>query len=454
MMEQVNMEIQLHKQLKTLDCIGFDMDMTIVGYNHHNLAKLVFECLIEFLLPTYPEFKDCELDFDFSHRGVVVDVNTGYILKLDHRKRVFKAFDGDDQLPLDKIDETYHNETIPESNPLHSFTGMNNQRFFALISFFEVPVASIWRHYTRIIKKKSTESGEPVTANHYQRFIQQLLTGFNLHFTNYNEGRYFKEFRENTGKFVYKASEKCINWLKDLRKTAKVLLITNSKSEYTHLLMTYCYGENFQELFDMVVTHAKKPDFFTKEQPFYLLPSFFPSPNEKNTVANKLSFNHTDIYQGGNVQAIIKEIRNQLGRSENDTISFCYVGDHLIGDVQVPKQHLKWMTIAIVDEIGYQDEVVILKKRSQSSQLPQSDQQQLGSPSTPPLKSKYEWGSFFHVHDTHTDLKIDTFWSSIIRDNADIVLSSIETLAEYFYQDKFDNESLSPCAIIYDSQLN
>lgn len=47
-----------------------------------------------------------------------------------------------------------------------------------------------------------------------------------------------------------------------------LFLITNSFAEYTHLLMTYSFGEEFHDLFDAVVVQAMKPSFFKNNEPF------------------------------------------------------------------------------------------------------------------------------------------------------------------------------------------
>ncbi|EGG15146.1 putative 5'-nucleotidase [Cavenderia fasciculata] len=422
-------EIELHQQLKNLDCIGFDMDMTIVRYHNVELQLLVNQCMSKTLAPKFPHLANDKLELEICHRGIILDLDTGYILKLGSNKRVLKAFFGSQAVDKKTILETYESQPIPENRPLHSFNGSSTSRFFALISYFDIPAASLWVHHIDHLVKQ----GVTVTRPLMLEFLQALIDTFNIHFTDFYKGEYYEEFRKNPGKFVIKATEKCKNWLRELKNNGtKVLLITNSKSEYTDLLMKYCYGEDFQDLFDLVVADAKKPDFFKKDRPFYDLESYFPKVVNQIQV-DEVVFNKKTVYNHGNVKTLMDQVRKSKGKSETDLISFCYVGDHLIGDVSVPKQFSKWMTIAIVEEIEDPNEIVVLKKKTNYKD-----------------GNRYEWGSFFHFHEHDSQqVPIETYWSSIVRENADIMLGSVETLAEYFHQDKFDKQSLQPCAVIY-----
>eukprot|EP01133_Synstelium_polycarpum_P013907 gene13907-16407_t len=431
--------IELHQQLRHLDCIGFDMDMTIVRYKNDALLVHIYDCLQGFLAQEFAHLGEAKLDHEICHRGIVIDVETGNILKLNYKKRVIKAYLGKLEVSKQTIEETYHSAAIPEENPLHSFTGMSNSRFFSLHSFFELPVASLWAsHVQHLISVASVATFD---KSELTKFLKTLIGGFRENFNNFTQGKYYQAFREDPGRFVYQATEKCINWLKQMKKDGvKVLLITNSRSQYTHLLMTYCYGENFQELFDLVLTDAKKPEFFklSYDKPFSDLQTYFPKEYTKEMFVDHVEFNTPTVYHEGNVQTLINSVRKSLGKGDNDEISFCYVGDHLIGDVQMPKQSLKWMTIAIVEEIEDPNEIIVLKK--QSTGVKSSG-------------STYEWGSFFHsdghTGDSHTAESTDTFWANIVRENSDIAIASVEGLVDYFNQSAFDHESLKPCAIAY-----
>ncbi|EFA86803.1 putative 5'-nucleotidase [Heterostelium album PN500] len=403
----VNREIELHQQLKHLDCIGFDMDMTITKF-----------------------------DIDQVHRGVIVDTVTGYMLKLDSQKHVLKAFLGDLQISKEKINDIYHADVIPENRPLAQFSGSNNGRFFVLNSFFELPLTPLWiGHINHLVAESGVPDGTGYDHGELMRFLKEAVVSFNHSFGDFYNSRYFREIREDPGKFVHRATDACIAWLKDLKsRGCRVCLITNSKSEYTHLLMTYAYGPDFQSIFDIIIADAKKPEFFRKPAKFYDLGgNYFPKELTEEMLVDAVEFNTPTVYHNGSVQTLIEAVRRH---SNKENISFCYVGDHLIGDVSAPKQHCKWMTIAIVEEIEDEEEIVVLQKKTAGFE-------------SKGIGKNYEWGSFFCFNDHNAGISSETFWSYVIRHNADIALSSVETLAKYFNDDKFDKQSLKPCSIVY-----
>ncbi|GAM17939.1 hypothetical protein SAMD00019534_011140 [Acytostelium subglobosum LB1] len=443
----VKKEIELHHQLHGIDCIGFDMDMTLVRYKNDALCRLIFDNLLTTLIPNHPHLKSCPLNMDLCHRGTIIDIHNGYILKLDSKKRVLRAYFGDEVVSKTQIDNEYHKATIEGTDlPLENFTGNSSSRYLVLSSFFELPLGPIWLCHINHLKQLETlapgQEYVSLKKNDIQSFIKSIIASMDYSFNDYWNSEYHATIRANPGNFVYKATEEFKSWLRRMRERGvRVLLITNSKSEYAHMLMTYSYGENFQELFDLVITDARKPTYFSPNNtsPTYDLKNFFPKEiNESMKHNGLLEFNTNTVYHQGNVNDLIASIRASKNKED---ISFCYVGDHLIYDVTSPKQHLKWMTIAIVEEIEDPDEIVILKR------------------SSPPFQSKsgavtttgkqYEWGSFFSFHDHAVGATTETFWSYVIRYNADIAVPSVETLAKYFDDSAFDKDSLLPCSIIY-----
>jgi hypothetical protein len=52
------------------------------------------------------------------------------------------------------------------------------------------------------------------------------------------------------------------------RRSVVLVLATNSHVDYTHLLMSYAFGANWQALFDIIVVDSRKPGFFKGSAPF------------------------------------------------------------------------------------------------------------------------------------------------------------------------------------------
>ncbi|EGC36267.1 hypothetical protein DICPUDRAFT_87496 [Dictyostelium purpureum] len=445
----IKTEIELHKQFKNLDVIGFDMDMTAVRYNNENIGSLVYDCISIHLKKVFPEaFKNSVIDFNFCKRGLVIDLETGLILKLDNNKKVLKAFRGNHLVSREEIDELYHNHSIKEDSPMHSYSGNNCHRFFTMASFFETTLTCIFKDFMIYLEKEANATGKPIDLSQLKKLAKEIAVSFKTHFDNFYDSHYYYEFCANPGKFIYKVNPKFLEWLKLIRsKGTKVLLITNSKSEYTDAVMKYSYGENFKDHFDCIIVDAHKPEFFSKDKPFVEQHTYFPKGPDDYIPCDSIKLNSNSIFKGGNVNIALNAIRESLQKSDSDEISFCYVGDNIMGDVVAPKK-LKMMTVGIIDEIVDPDEIIILKREKKTNEDVSISKEGLIEKNLE--KRDYEWGSFFHVHDNHKNISIDTFWGSILRNNADIITPSVDTLAEYYYQDKFDNyETLSPCAVVY-----
>ena len=138
--------------------------------------------------------------------------------------------------------------------------------------------------------------------------------------------------------------------LLDQKAAGKTLmLITNSEWEYTQPMMKYAVerylpeGMKWQDVFDLIIVSARKPDFFSTSSPF------FEVLNEQGHLQRSLGpSDESKIYVGGNASAI----EEYLGMSGDEIL---YVGDHIFADVNISKSLLRWRTALIVRPVmrGY-----------------------------------------------------------------------------------------------------
>ncbi|EOA97267.1 5'-nucleotidase domain-containing protein 1 [Anas platyrhynchos] len=86
---------------------------------------------------------------------------------------------------------------------------------------------------------------------------------------------YFPEVKNHPDKYLQRCPESVKKWLKQLKSAGKILLlITSSHSDYCRLLCEYILGNDFEEYFDIVITNALKPGFFShtpNQRPFRTL---------------------------------------------------------------------------------------------------------------------------------------------------------------------------------------
>jgi 5'-nucleotidase len=120
----------------------------------------------------------------------------------------------------------------------------------------------------------------------------------------------------------------------------KLFLLTNSGPEYTDRIMRYLLeGEateyrRWQQLFDLVLTAAKKPSFFVQENT--------PFRDERGEPVEQLA--RGKLYLGGSATELAR-----LAGIDGDRV--LYVGDHIYGDVLRAKKHSPWRTVMIIQEL-------------------------------------------------------------------------------------------------------
>jgi hypothetical protein len=101
---------------------------------------------------------------------------------------------------------------------------------------------------------------------------------------------------------------------------------------------------SWRNYFDLVITAARKPLFFTGDEPFSEVRA-----DQSNKPARTLE--RGKIYAGGN----IGELEQILGVGGDDIL---YVGDHIYGDVLRAKKETAWRTAMIIQEMGQELEAL------------------------------------------------------------------------------------------------
>ena len=132
-----------------------------------------------------------------------------------------------------------------------------------------------------------------------------------------------------------------------LKKAGKIVfLATNSGFEYTSVLLEYQLGTDYKICFDYLITDAQKPDFFTKSIPFRDL-------DEKGVhLLSRVEYiQRQHFYANGNISQFVQ----QLNIRKKDVL---YVGDHIIGDVNVSRNE-QCRTLFVCEEIKNEVEIML-----------------------------------------------------------------------------------------------
>ncbi len=313
--------------LNGIRAIGFDMDYTLIHYHVEVWERRAFAYLKENLLAAGWPVEGVEFDPAAMIRGLVLDLDLGNLLKADRFGYVKKAFHG--TRPM----------TYPEARKIYSETTVNlkNPRFVFLNAFFSLSELSMYAQLVDLFDSRKFTPDMSYTRIYAK--VREALDAAHL------EGRLKGEIVADPERFVAMDPELTLALL-DLRHAGKqLLLITNSEWEYTNAMMSYAFnrflpeGSHWQDLFDVVIISARKPDFFASSSPLFEVVS--PDGLLKPALHG---VRRGGIFLGGHAALI----ESYLGASGDQIL---YVGDHMYGDVHVSKSVLRWRTALVVHEL-------------------------------------------------------------------------------------------------------
>jgi len=393
----------------------------------------------------YPvEIQKFPLNHDFCKKGLVIDRDEGNILKLDYAARVVIGYHGTRRLSDEELQETYGPQKKTE------FTGSSTLRYWSMTTYFETPVVSLYANLIDHHEERKIEEGN-MYFNTCRGHAEALYDAMSYNFAEYKKGWYFEQIALHTDKYIL-PQPNVRKWLEELRQKHKrfLFLLTNSLPEYTDVLMTFSFGDDWTSLFDLISVHAKKPQWFTEQYLYFPYTIVrrkngeYPGPEHPldETPAEELKFN--GLFSGGNAQMMInffKKLRfDNHGTSTDGHLHVVYFGDHLRNDVQISKTFLKWNTVAIVEEL---EDVEI----EQSFKSPRSKQLQKGTTNSCHPSDNQYWSSFFLASNDHL-----TYWANEITEHSNIYVPTLERLTEFPIDHRFDAKA--PASILIPSLVS
>lgn len=328
--------------LKKIKAIGFDMDYTIVRYNseafeefshRETLKKLVTE-------KAYPE-QILELHFDFKRviQGLVIDKKTGNLLKVSRFGKVKSSYHGLTPLDFKEQQHLYGGGGVIDLSAPH---------IQSLDTNFSVSNGVLYCQLVEL-KKFGVELPDFETLASDIREMIDLC---------HSDGTLKDEVRKDIARFILQDQEVVELFERYKRYGKKLLVITNSDFNYTKLLLDYTINpflkehKNWSELFDLVITRASKPRFFTSHNHFL---SIDPETGLMSNFDGKIE---RGIFQGGYAGKLQKDMG-----LEGDEI--LYLGDHIYGDVVSIKKTFNWRTALVLEPLALEIEAI---KKSASIQ--------------------------------------------------------------------------------------
>jgi HAD superfamily 5'-nucleotidase-like hydrolase len=322
-------EVFVNRNLRMdrVEAVGFDMDYTLAMYHLVRLETLAFRMTLEKMIATrgYPaDIATLSYDPEFVIRGLVVDKLHGNIFKMDRHNHVGHCYHGRRPLPEEDVRRLYRDEKVHLSSP----------RFAWIDTLFALPEACLFGEVIDLLEGR----GDQVD---YTRLFDDIRESID---TVHRDGTLKAEVKKDLGHYVVRDPElgPALHKLRSGGK--KLFVLTNSLHDYTDAVMSFILDGQLPEYpswrnyFDVVITGAAKPAFFSERRPLWLLGPDGARAGEATSVERG------KIYEGGDLPTF-----ERLAGMGGDRI--LYVGDHIYGDILRSKKSSLWRTCMVVEEL-------------------------------------------------------------------------------------------------------
>lgn len=321
--------------LRAIRAIGCDMDYTLIQYRTEEWERSAYEHVQRRLIALGWPMQDQVFDPRFATIGLILDTALGNVIKANRFGYVKQAYHGTRRIDLEEQRRIYSRVWIDLADP----------RWVFLNTLFALSEACLYAQAVDLLDAQRIP-GAIGYADLYKIVRVQLNEA-------HMEGTLKREIAREPDRFVV-LDEKLPLALLDARHAGKkLMLITNSEWEYTCSMMSYAFDRflaprwRWRDLFDILIVGARKPDFFSSDQPFFEIVS---EDGLLRTQTGPLKPGHA--YLGGNAA----QVERDLGLSGDEIL---YIGDHLFADVHVSKAALRWRTALVVPEL--EQELAALK---------------------------------------------------------------------------------------------
>lgn len=406
-------------KLTDYDCIGFDLDNTLLRYKLTEMVELEYRVLAHFLITAknYPSKyleRPMKENIDFLQKGLIIDFARGNILKIAYDGYISKACHGTRQLTDDETVDIYGKNRswhitnqFANSCKLQAWFGDLADDMRTLLDYFDMPASLV---FARIVDTLDDGNGNKPLPKY--NIWPDILDGLGEIFTwqhfETDRSKYFANVKADPGKYIHRSSDALKKWLTELRKHKTVFLLTGSHVDFASFTSTYAFGKDWRNYFDVIVCYAKKPGFFTKDRPF--LRSHDTEETSDAIDASQLKLG--EVYTQGNWNGLMQCLAQ---KSKTTTPKVLYCGDNLIQDVYSPNEFQKADTIAIAEE---------MMAEGMTGSTPEHRDQRL---LTSPL-----WGTYFLASNDEP-----TIWLEIIRKHAKICVPNLDWIAAHPIDQEF-----------------
>ncbi|KAG5447864.1 5'-nucleotidase domain-containing protein 3 [Clonorchis sinensis] len=339
----VNNEVKL----SNLQIFGFDFDHTLATYTKA-LDEFIFNEARDWMVKQL-KYPDDLMNFtyspDFAIRGLHYDVKKGYLMKVDayHHIQLDTVYRGFTPVSYEETLEVYNGSHLPSdilkqntltSSALAMRSSSKHPLMFQLMDFFTIPefylLSSIIELFERQkIKYQPINVYQDVSSS-VSRVHKSGLLGLNI--------------MANPERHIYRDPHLPAFLNKLVTDGRKLFLISNSSAAFIDRGMRFLIGEDWRELFDVIISRANKPLFFQQSA------NQFRHMDDRGHFKDwegvrSLSRGH--IYDGGCLEQLIS-------LTHWNAQHILYFGDHVYSDLADVSNLQGWTTAAVIPELEHE----------------------------------------------------------------------------------------------------
>lgn len=317
--------------MRAIKAIGYDMDYTLIHYHVDQWEERAYEHMKQRFLDSGWPVAEMKFDPLTICRGLIIDTEHGNLVKADRFGFIKQAFHGTMPLSFETLRKMY----------ARTIVDLSEKRWVFLNTLFSLSEGCMYAQLTDLLENKKL----PEVMGHYELYVRVRDAINRTHF----EGFLKREIMNDPGRFIVPDSEVQQALVDQKSAGKKLMLITNSEWDYAKFIMEYMFdrhlprGMTWRTLFDVVIVGARKPDFFSENNPLFEVVS-----DEGHLLPTNQGLQEGKAFFGGSA----RHVENFIGCSGDEIL---YVGDHMFGDVRVTKEILRWRTALIVREL--EDEI-------------------------------------------------------------------------------------------------
>ncbi|NXD70901.1 NT5D1 protein, partial [Eolophus roseicapillus] len=293
-------------------------------------------------------------------------------------------------------------------------------KYYLYDNYFDLPGALLC---ARVVDSLDQHDGQK-KYDFWKDMVAAVQHNYKISAFKEDCGTYFPEVKNHPDKYLQRCPESVKKWLKQLKSAGKILLlITSSHSDYCRLLCEHIIGNNFEEYFDIVITNALKPGFFShtpNQRPFRTL------ENDEEQEA-LLSLDKPGWYSQGNAIQLYELLKKMTGKLDPKVV---YFGDSMHSDIFPARHYSNWETVFILEELL--GDKVAVPEEGESEPLEKKGKYEVR------LKALYcvskQWGSFFVDRlpglENAEETLVRTWSCKCISTYSTIAIPSLEAIAD------------------------